>query len=329
MKAWLLEKIGGLEALRVAEVPDPVPAGEDDVVVKLEFAALNPADRYLAEGQYPAHPTFPHILGRDGVGVAVAAGSSKAAQTLLNKRVLILRGDTGVNRAGTFAQRVLVSADDLIEPPAGWTPQQSAGAALVYLTAHLALTDWDDKPKDPVVLITGASGGVGVASVQLAHAMGFTVVALSRSPEKRQRLLELGANHALDPSENSWTKKVVEAVGKNRVNLAIDTIGGPMFPQMIETLAFDGRISVVGRLAGPVGQFNTASLLFRHLRIGGVAISHLGSARARENWKKVVTLLKRIDARPVIDRTFAFSDLRAAFYRLAVGPMGKVLLEIP
>jgi NADPH2:quinone reductase len=329
MKAWLLDKISGLDALRLGEMSDPVPAGENDVVVKLEFAALNPADRYLSEGHYPANPPMPHILGRDGIGTAVAAGTSKSAQALLNKRVMILRGDTGVTRPGTFAQSVLVDADQLVQPPPDWTPQQAGCAALVYLTAHIALTDWSDLPKDPVVLITGASGGVGVASVQLARAMGFTVIALSRSPEKRKKLLELGAHHAIDPSENSWPRRVTEAVGKNRVNLAIDNIGGSLFPQVIETLAFDGRISVVGRLAGPVGQFNTSSLLFRHLRIGGVAVGLLGAARARESWKKIVALLKRTDARPVIDRTFAFPDLRAAFYRLAVGPMGKVLLEIP
>src|SRR5437763_2963520 len=118
MKAWLLDKFEGIEALRLAEASDPAP-GPGEVVLDLIYAALNPADRYLAEGQYPARPPLPHILGRDGVGVvrSVPPGVStmKPGDTMV-----VLRGETGITRPGTFAEQVAVAADYLVPVPQGW-----------------------------------------------------------------------------------------------------------------------------------------------------------------------------------------------------------------
>ena len=169
MKAWLLNDFRGLDQLHLNDLPDPTPA-EGEVVLDLEYAALNPADRYLAQGQYPAKPKLPHILGRDGVGTITAIGSGVEGFHL-GQRVLIIRGDTGVNRWGTLAERVAVSIQSLAYPPSGWDVQQSACAALVYLTAYQALTQWGDLPPS-VVLISGASGGVGVASRPTRQGIG-------------------------------------------------------------------------------------------------------------------------------------------------------------
>src|SRR5215469_8455753 len=158
MKAWLLDRFEGIGHLRVADVPEPAPH-ELEAVLEVQFAALNPADRYLAEGQYPAKPPLPHVLGRDGIGTIVQVGPDVSGLRVGDKRV-ILRGDVGVNRAGTFAQRVSVPVANLVEQPAGWSEQEAAGATLVYLTAHQALTMWGPLPDAAVVLITGASGGV-------------------------------------------------------------------------------------------------------------------------------------------------------------------------
>jgi NADPH2:quinone reductase len=325
MKAWLLDDFRGLDQLHLADVADPTPA-DGEVVVDVEYAALNPADRHLAQGEYPAHPKLPHILGRDGVGIISAVGKG-ASQYQIGQRVLIIRGDTGVNRWGTLAQRVSVSVESLALPPTGWSVQQSAGAALVYLTAHQALTQWGDLPPS-VVLITGASGGVGVATVQVAKALGHTIVALSRDQIKRRKLLELGADHVVDPMDSNWPKNLKQTLSPRRVDLAVDNIGGPMLSQVIETLGMFARISVVGRLGGPVPNFNTATLFFRRIRIGGVAVSTFTPAEAKAAWESSLNLLARTGAKPLVDRVFAFEELRPAFDRLEAGPMGKVLIEI-
>lgn len=326
MRAWLLDEMTGLQALRRADVADPDVA-EGEVILEVHYAGLNPADRYLAERQYPLRPKLPHILGRDGVGVVVAVGRGVSGVERGQTRV-ILRGDTGGTRPGTFAEKVAVPADELVEIPKGWSEEESAGATLVYLTGYQALTMWGGLPPGAVVLVTGASGGVGVASVQLANAMGAEVVALSRSREKSARLRQLGAAHTFDPENADWRKELKETLGNRRVDLAIDNIGGKLFPQVIDTLGELGKVSVVGRLAGPVPEFNTATLFFRRVRIGGVAVGAYTRPEARAAWEEVVRLLGRRNAKPIVDSVFAFEDLPKAFDQLARGPMGKVLLKV-
>lgn len=327
MKAWILPSQEGIGALRLAEIAEPV-AGAGEVVLQIEFAALNPADRYLAEKMYPAHPPMPHILGRDGVGTVVAIGPGVSGLRVGDKRA-VLRGETGVSRHGTFAERVAVAVDSLIESPKGWSDQQIAGASLVYLTAWQALAQWEDLPALAVVLVTGASGGVGVASVQLGAARGHTIVALSRSAEKQEQLKRLGAAAAFDPTNPGWGKEVLGFLNGRRVDLAIDNIGGTLLPLVIDTLGHRGRVSIVGRLAGPVPEFNSASLIFRRLRLGGVAVGSYGPVDGQAAWKQIVETLAKHDDRPLVDHVFPFEELPAAFERLAKGPMGKVLLAGP
>lgn len=323
MRAWLLERFEGLPALRLAEVADPV-AGAGEVVMEVDYAALNPADRYLAEGAYPAQPPLPHILGRDGIGTIIQVGQGVQGIRVGDRRI-VLRGEVGVSRAGTFAQRVAVPVQSLVEIPQGWSDQEAAGATLVYLTAYQALTQWGELPPS-LVLVTGASGGVGVASIQLARAMGHTIVALSRDPEKQRKLTELGAAVALDPHDPQWPAHLKLRLGR-RVDLAIDNIGGPLLPQVIETLGSNGRVSVVGRLAGPVPQFNTATLFFRRIKIGGVAVGAYTNEESRAAWSATLSLLQRTSAKPLVDSVFDFTQLPQAFERLRQGPMGKVLVR--
>jgi NADPH2:quinone reductase len=320
MKAWLLDSLGGLDRLRLADVPEP-QAGAGEVILALQFAALNPADRYLAEGQYPARPAFPHILGRDGLGTILSGPQS-------GEKRIILRGETGVTRHGTFAERVAVPQLELVEIPTGWTDEEAAGAPLVYLTAYQALTQWGDLPERSVILITGASGGVGVAAVQLGKAMGHEIVALSRSATKGETLRKIGADHVLNPSDPGWPKALVQSLGDRRVDLAIDNIGGEGFNDLLYTLGGRARVSVVGRLAGPVPQFNTASLFFRRIRIGGVSVGTYTPDESRAAWSKIVELLQKTNARPLVDSVHPFDRLLDAFKRLEQGPMGKVLLRV-
>src|SRR6185436_15344540 len=211
MKAWIIERLDGIDKLNLTSVTDPKPAA-GEVLLRLNFAALNPADRYLAQGEYPAKPPFPHTLGRDGSGVIAAVGAGVQGHAVGQKQA-ILRGDMGVSRWGTFAELVAVPTESLIEIPEGWTDEQAGSASLVYVTAYQALTQWEDLPGQAVVLVSGASGGVGVASTQLGVAMGHTVIGLSRGSEKHATLKSLGASLVLDPSDSKWRKTLAEFLG--------------------------------------------------------------------------------------------------------------------
>jgi len=330
MRAWLMESYDGIERLRLGEVSDPRP-GPDDVLLDVRFAGLNPADAFLASGMYPAKPCLPHILGRDGVGEVAAVGTG-VHDVRPGETVGILRCNVGVDVWGTLAEKVVVPARSVARPPQDWSLEEMAAAPLVFLTAWQALTQWSNPPAPPPpgskVLVTGASGGVGGAAVLLGKSMNLTLVALSRSVDKRARLQELGADFVFDPNEPNLAKVIAGAIAPNKLDLVIDSVGGPLFSQLVGLLNYGGRMSVVGRSGGPVPEFNTATLLFRRIRIGGVSVGDYSAEQAQAIWKEIVGRLDAIGRRPQIDSTVAFEKVKEGFSRLAQGPMGKVLVQV-
>ena len=325
-----MDSFEGIDNLRLGEVADPQPKS-GEVLLRMRFAALNPADAFLAQAMYPAKPSLPHILGRDGVGVVLDVHPS-VKNVRVGDTVGILRSDAGVEAWGTLAEKVVVPADSLVPIPAGWSAEEMAGAPLVFLTAWQALSQWSEPPAPPpkrsVLLVTGASGGVGVAAVLLGKSMDLAVVALSRSAEKSARLKELQADFVFDPSDPQLRKNVFAAIAPKKVDLVIDNVGGTLFNQLVSMLGYRGRISAVGRSAGVVPDFNTASLLFRRNRIGGVTVSDYPREAANAAWDEIVGALAAIGKRPVVDSVFSFEEVKPAFARLQQGPMGKVVVRI-
>jgi NADPH2:quinone reductase len=330
MRAWLMDSYEGVEKLRLGEAPDPQP-GPGQVAIKMIYAALNPADAFLALAQYPAKPKLPHVLGRDGVGEVVSVGAG-VASVRPGETVGILRGDTGVELWGTLAEKTVVDASHLVPVPHGWSLEAVAGAPLVFLTSWQALTQWSDPPAPPkagsVLLVTGASGGVGSASVLLGKSMGLTVVGLSRSAQKAEQLKQLGADFVFDPAAEGLRKLVLAAIAPRRVDIVVDNVGGALFNEVVAMLGNRGRISVVGRSGGTVPEFNTATLFFRRNRIGGVAVADYSAEDAMAVWNQIVARLDALGKRPVVDSVFPFTDVKAAFARLGQGPMGKVLVKV-
>ncbi|HWG97080.1 MAG TPA: zinc-binding alcohol dehydrogenase family protein [Nitrospira sp.] len=330
MRAWLMDSYDGVEQLRLSEAPEPQP-GPAEVLLKVEYAALNPADAFLAQGLYPAKPTLPHILGRDGMGDVLQIGAD-VGNIRVGETVGILRCETGVETPGTLAEKVVVPSESLVRIPSGWSLEEMAGAPLVFLTAWQALTQWNDPPVPPlarsVLLVTGASGGVGVASVLLGKSLNLIVVALSRDARKRTKLKTLGADGVFDPEDKNLVKAISAAISPKKVDLAVDCVGGKLFPQVIALLGYGGKISVVGRSGGTAPEFNTATLLFRRIRIGGVSVGDYTAQAAQTAWKEIVDRLEMIGRRPLVDSIVSFEEVKKGFARLAQGPMGKVVVRV-
>lgn len=328
MRAWMLAGFGGLGDLSLSndvKVPEP---GVGEIRIKLKYAALNPADRYLSEKLYPARPEFPHILGRDGSGFVDAIGDGVSGFKV-GDEVALLRGEAGVNRWGTLAQYVVVPAETVVAVPEDWTMRHAAAAPLVYLTAWQALTQWEPLEAGSTIVISGVSGGVGLASLHLAKTMGLLVAGLTRSEIKGAELKENhGLDIALDPGSDDLKSQLRNFAGKRGISLYIDNVGGDLFNTVIETLGRNGRVSCVGRLAGEVPNFNTARLFFKRLRIGGVSAGDYTPSGAREAWGHIVDYLTAFGKRPVIDSEFEMEDLLPAFDRLREGPLGKVLVKV-
>ena len=325
-----MDSFEGVEKLRLGDVEDPKP-GPGQALLQMKFAALNPADAFLAQAMYPAKPALPHILGRDGVGDVIAVGPG-VGNVKVGDTVGILRCDAGVEVWGTLAEKAVIPAASLTPIPKGWSLEETAGAPLVFLTAWQALTQWSDPPAPPregsVLLVTGASGGVGVASVLLGKSMGLVVVALSRSAEKGAKLKQLGADFVFNPETPGLRKAISAAINPKKIDIAVDNVAGPAFNDIIAMLGYGGRISVVGRSSGAVPEFNTAMLFFRRNRIGGVAVADYTPESAQAAWKEIVRRLDALGKRPVVDGIFPFEEVKAAFGRLDRGPMGKVLVRV-
>lgn len=323
MKSWRFHQFGPIEGLKPEEIPVPKP-GPGEALVRVEFAALNPADRFLVMGLYPRPGKPPFAVGRDGCGtIAVPA---EGGRFRAGDRVILLRSEVGVTREGTLAQYVTVPEESLAPLPAGWSPEEGAAGPLVQLTAWQALVDEGGCGPGKTVLVTGASGGVGTAAVMQAHALGARVVALSRSPEKRARLLELGADFAIDTDDPKLVKTVQEVLGGGRCDIVVENLAGPFLQKSLELAAYRGRVCVMGLLAGLESKIAIGSFMFKRVHIVGIAVGDYSPAEAQAAWTGIVETLGRTGARPLVDRTFPFDDVQGAFARLAQGPMGKVVV---
>src|SRR6185312_5955342 len=173
---------------------------------------------------------------------------------------------------------------------------------------------------------TGASGGVGVASVLLGKSMGLIVIGLSRDEGKRAKLKTLGADFMFDPEDKNLRRSVSVAISPRKIDLVIDCVGGKLLPQVIALLGYEGRISIVGRSGGTVPEFNTATLLFHRIRIGGVSVGDYTAQAAQTAWKEIVNQLDATRQRPQVDSVVSFEEVKKGFSRLAQGPMGKVVV---
>jgi len=325
MRAWLFHEPGDIANLVMEEVDLPM-INQGEVLVELECAALNPADRYLVQGQYPRAGTPPFTPGRDGAGTVIEVGHNSKFR-MGDKVVLLGGGLTGVSLPGTLAEYCPMPEAWLAPMPQGWEFEEAAAGSLTNLTAWRALVVCGGLKQGETVLVTGASGGVGVAAVFLAKALGANVIALSRSEEKRQKLIGLGADAAIDTDSPNLEREVRAAAGDTPLSLVVENLGGPYLEKCVRMVAPEGRIMVVGLLADLKATVTVGLLIHKNIRIEGLSVANYKPEEAQTAWKKIVELYQRSHHRPVISREFFFEDVQKAFAHLQEGPMGKVVVR--
>lgn len=325
MRAWRFHEFGDIANYQLEDVPKPEPK-QGEVLVKLQYAALNPADRLLIEGRYPGAGELPLTVGRDGAGRVESTKGNGMLQP--GDAVVILRSEIGITRQGTLAEYVVAPQEVLAPVPRGWSLREAAAAPLVYLTAWKALVTQGRLKAGEVVLVTGASGGVGIAAVQLATALGAHVIALSRDAGKRQQLEELGAHVALDDGADDLADRVRQASHGAGADIVIEHLGGSRLPEHLAMANLNGRIMVIGLLAGRKAEIDLGQVLFKQVRIEGVHVGKYAAEDAQAAWRSVVDTLNKAEARPVVDAVFPMDAVQDAFAHLAGGHMGKVIVEV-
>lgn len=238
MKAAVVEGYGGIDRLRVVEVPDPVPH-EGEVVVEVCAAGLNYSDVLQREGTYYRGPLPPFTPGVEAAGVV----AERAGGADIGEAVMV------VCERGLHAERAVVAANQCVPLPPTLDFVSGAAFLVAYLTAYHALAQVARAREGETLVVHAAGGGLGTAAVQIGKALGLTVVALASTEEKRVRLRALGADAAVDYSE--LESAVADRTSGAGAGLVLATVGGRMFQRSLLCLAPFGRLLLVGAVGGP------------------------------------------------------------------------------
>lgn len=298
----------------------------DQVLVKIHAVGLNPADNFQIEGRYPGGPKPPFIAGRDACGVVVHGDAN--GQWKAGDHVVTVQTTTTDLEHGTLCEQQWIAAENLATKPAGWSDVEAAAAPLVFQTAWKALVDVGGLQPGQHVVVTGASGGVGLAAVQLARAYGATVVALSRSADKQRRLIEAGAHYVFSPDMPHLKDRIFEALKTKGVHLVVENVGGSSLSTAVHLVGIHGRISVVGVLAGVEANISIPALMFKRASIHGVLVTDDAPVKAHVAWSRIVEILDKAHCRPIIDSEFTLEEAPAAFEKLSGTVFGKVVVKI-
>jgi len=322
MKALLCRNISeDIGALALEDVLLP-PLGVDQVRVRVRAAAVNFPDLLMVQGKYQHRPELPFVVGGEFAGEIVQAGS-------LVDRFKI--GDTviGGGLTGAFAEETQVSESQLRPLPAGTDFATAAGFTMAYLTAYVSLVRRAALQPGEFLLVHGASGGVGLAAVDLGRVLGARVIATASNETKRNFLLRYGAEHVL-PSENF--RDTVKALTAGRgADVIYDPVGGDAFDESTRCIAFNGRLLVVGFASGRIPSINANIPLIKGFSVVGVRAGEFGRRapeKGRENIEAIDALLAAGKLKPYIGARFGLDQAVDAMRMLADRrAIGKVIIE--
>lgn len=334
MKAVRYHQTGGPEVLKLEDVPDP-NAGHGEVVVRVRAAALNRLDVFLRSGAAPM-PGFrlPHTGGFDTSGDVLEVGEG-VDPAWIGKAVVIdarvtgpqARGRLdiiGTARPGGFAERVLVPVQCLRAKPEAYSYEEAAAFGCVYLTAYRGLIEVARVKPGEVVLVHAGASGAGTAAIQVAKAMGATVIATMGSDEKCAKVREfLGCDHVVNYKTQDFGKVVKEVTSGKGVDVAFDPVWGETAQRTLDALALGARWIVIGMVGGLNATLTLTNLLFREIMVRGVVEFYADTDQIDKAWAMAL----RGVVRPVIARSRPLAELAEAHRQMERGDfVGKLVV---
>jgi NADPH:quinone reductase-like Zn-dependent oxidoreductase len=319
VKAVRIHEDGGPEVLHYEDAPDPAPA-EGEVLVRLRAASLNRLDLWLRKG-LPSVPK-PRILGADGSGEL-----ESGERVVINPGIEEPNGTIGIigeTMDGTHAELVAVPERNVYPLPNGLSFEEAAAFPLVFETVYRMLVTKAALQAGEWVLAWGIGSGIGTATLQIAKALGANVVATSSSEEKLAKAAELGADVTVNHESGDVVGVVKEATGRRGVDVVVEHVGQATWERSLNAAAPAGRITVCGATSGPNPPAALHRIWWKQLTIYG---STMGT---KEDFEGVYELVASGRVKPVVDRVFPLSEIRAAHEYLEAGKQfGKVVLSIP
>ncbi|MFD3452717.1 zinc-dependent alcohol dehydrogenase family protein [Streptomyces sp. NPDC058691] len=236
---------GGPEVLRLREVELGAP-GAGEALIRVDAIGVNRADVMFRLGRYFYLPRFPSTLGYEAAGVVEAVGEG-VTEVVVGDSVAVIPAFE-LTEYGTYADRAIVPAHALVRRAADSDPVEAAATWMAYVTAYGALVEGSPVAAGDHVLLLAASGGVGLAALEVANRIGAVPIATTRSADKKQRLLDAGAAHVIVTSEENLAERVREITGGRGVVTAMDPVGGPGIVETIGSMAPGGRLLLFGLL---------------------------------------------------------------------------------
>ena len=330
MQALVVQEHGPLESLTLMERPDPVP-GPGEVLVDVHAASINFPDLLVINGTYQFLPPRPFSPGKDFSGVVSEVGAG-VTTCKPGDRV------SAQIEFGAYAQKCVVREKNCHVMPDHMPYSDAAAMGLVYLTAHFALVERARYRAGEVVLITGAAGGVGLAAVQVAKALRATVIATVSTDEKAALAKANGADYIVRTDvtdlRESLRDQVAQAIGKRGVDIIVDSVGGAVFDASLRTIAWSGRVIVVGFASGRIPEVKAGYLLVKNIAIIGLQWSSYRE-RAPDHVREVQQELFRWyeagKVKPHVMATYPLRDyvqaLRAVRDRTVTGKVVLMMRE--
>jgi len=341
MRAAVFAEFGGPEVVDVRKVPVPEP-GPGQVRLRVEASSMNHLDLWVRRG-LPIETPMPHIGGSDIVGVvdAVGGGGDPAA---VGTRVVVDpavgyewyfgqdQGESfgapalrliGEHTQGGFAEFAVVPASNLLELPKDYAAEQAAAAGLVYVTAWRALITRGGVRPGERVLITGASGGVGTAAVQIAALAGAKVFAVTSGGRKAHMVQELGAEVVYDRTSVDFSREAWRDTNKRGVDLIFDTVGESVWANCLRALAPGGRLVTSGATTGSHGVTEIRLVFWKQLSILG---STMGTPA---EFRQVMRQVFSGALRPIIHEVLPLAETRRAHEILESGQVFGKLVIVP
>jgi NADPH2:quinone reductase len=319
-RAWLSTS-PGVGNLTLGGTEIGVPAA-DQLLVRVETAALNFSDLLMIDDRYQIRPPRPFVPGQEIAGTVLEAGADsgfKAGDRIASKVMW-----------GGFAGHALVRGDMAIKIPANLSSAQASALPVVYMTSMVALTESTTVKPGEVVLVLAASGGVGLAAVEIARHLGARVIAAAGGEDKCALARAHGAHEAIDYRTAGWSDTVKTLTGGKGVDVIVDPVGGAASKEAMRVLGWKSRLLIIGFTSGEIPQIPANRLLLNRAAAIGVYWNHDhdGEMLARVS-EKLAAMIRDGAIRPHIGGTFAFEDLPRALDALGQRrTSGKVVLTL-
>lgn len=325
MRAVICTEYGAANRLRVGAFHKPTPSPQD-VLIKVHAAAVNFPDNLIIQGEYQVRPPMPFVPGFEVAGEVVEVGE-EVTTLKPGDRVMSLTRDG----YGGFAELALARAELSIPIPEEMDYVSASGFYSSYGTSFYALARRAHVQAGETVVVLGASGGVGLASIQIAKALGAKVIAVASSAAKLETAKTQGADHLINYLTENLRDRVLEVTNGRGADVCMDTVGGEAFSCMMRSMAHEGKILVVGFASGTIPEIAANLILLKNIAVIGIfwwPTLEKDPAQHRQNFCDLIAMYKEGILKPLISSRYPLAQTPEALTAvLSRGLVGKIVVE--